>query len=703
MTESMRYPSEGCIVEYLEGNAVQIALVLEENEKRVRLLLPNRREMTLSRNRILPWIGPRLSGEGRDQMIRLLEEHHARRIEREASVSVLDLWEMASGEVPEAQANWFAELEEADPDCDTIAAYAHALLACKTHFRFQPPYFKILLATEAEKRVQEQKARSEREAIILHGRAFVQGLWDTWIGKRPLPRIPSQDVADVEGFESRLESLLQKRMRSPNGDPDTDELWAKLSRGLPDVPQLPLQLLLAWEKLPPHYNVWLETSGYASGDDWWKICADEVTNLAHTSFSDLPLCESELISIDSATTKDIDDAFALKETEDGWIVTVALAGPSLFWPFGSGLDNLVFDRGSSLYLPEMTCHMLPECLGADAFSLHAGSIRPACLFDVAIAKDGTITDVRPYIGSVRLAANLTYEDCDAVLLGQAESDNPALKFRETLTLAYKIAELRKEARIRDGAVVMERPEPHIELQGTGRETLVQLTCTNSPSKAQLIVSEAMIAACAGGASWAKDKGLPLLFRTQNVALPREFAGTWSAPERLAEIMHALLPSILEIEPKTHAALGVSAYAPLTSPLRRYADLVNLAQVSHCVREGSPLFSAEDLRAMVTRLGPALEQVGLVQRMRPRYWKLLYFQQKGESVWWPGVVTEENDAFVVVALPNEAISIRARRQLFDERVRPGTSVRVRIGRVEPYWNEIQIVDAMTDDGGVYACT
>ncbi len=699
MKESMRYPSEGCVVEYLEGNAVQIALVLEENEKRVRLLLANRGEMTLSRSRVLPWIGPRLACEGRDNMVRLLEEHRARRSELEAGISVLDIWEMASGEISEAQAQWFAELVSAEPDCDTIAAYAHALLACKTHFRFQPPFFKVLLPDEAEKRVLEQKARQEREAIILHGRAFVQGLWDTWAGKRPLPKLKAGDVSDVEGFESRLEDLLMRRMRTPNGDPETDELWAKLSRGLPEVPQVPLQLLLAWGKLPPHYNVWLETSGYASGDTWWQSCADTVSELSGSDLSPYPLTERVLISIDSSTTRDIDDAFALRETDDGWILTVALAGPSLFWPFGSDLDGLVLERGSSLYLPEMTCHMLPECLGTDVFSLLAGRDRPSCLFDVTIAKDGTIHDVRPYTGRVRLSANLTYEDCEAVLDGTAADDNPALPYRELLAKALEIATLRREARIRDGAVVMDRPEPHIELSGTGNETTVCLTTGPDTQKSQLIVSEAMIAACAAGAAWARDRDIPLLFRTQNVALPRDFAGIWSAPERLAEIMHALLPSILETQAKPHAALGCAAYAPLTSPLRRYADLINLAQIARYAADGTMLFSADDVAGILGRLGPALEQVGSVQRMRPRYWKLLYFQQKGESVWWPGVITEENDAFVVVSLPAEGIIIRARRQLFDDRVRPGTAVRVRIGRVTPYWNEIQIVDGMTEDASL----
>ena len=55
MSVCVQYPSAGCIVEYLEGNAIQIALVTEESGGKLRLLLPNRRETRLTTSRLLPW------------------------------------------------------------------------------------------------------------------------------------------------------------------------------------------------------------------------------------------------------------------------------------------------------------------------------------------------------------------------------------------------------------------------------------------------------------------------------------------------------------------------------------------------------------------------------------------------------------------------------------------------------------------------
>ena len=72
MSDCVRYPAPGCVVEYLEGNAVQIALVTEEAGGRLRLLLPNRRETRLNSSRLLPWLGPLYAADlGREDAVRL--------------------------------------------------------------------------------------------------------------------------------------------------------------------------------------------------------------------------------------------------------------------------------------------------------------------------------------------------------------------------------------------------------------------------------------------------------------------------------------------------------------------------------------------------------------------------------------------------------------------------------------------------------
>ena len=742
MSDCVRYPAPGCVVEYIEGNAVQVALITEEAGGRLRLLLPNRRETRLNASRLLPWLGPLHGADlGRDEAVRLLEQHKKCREELASDVPVMDVWELAQGEVNVAPATWFAELFTSDPSADQVSAYGRALLACKSHFRFQPPDFQVFPADMVEKRLVEEKNRLEREALIAGGAAFLRMLWDVACRKRELPPPPVEGASSGEwpsaDVAESLEEVLRSRMVDPEGQ-EFDALWRTLGKGLPDVPHLPLQLLVAWGKVPPHYNFWLDRAGYASGDDWWTAHRDEVDALVRAAesgqmpdaalftpaaptpcmcddaaasipaaapatsllFEPGPLPESPLpfVSIDSASTRDVDDAFHVQSTDDGYLLTLALACPALYWHFGGVLDRAVLHRGTSIYLPEGDCHMLPEVLGTAAYSLLAGTPRPALCVEIPVDAQGRYGSCRTYLARVRLAANLTYRDSQAVLDAQSEGlalpDNPAAAHAGQLSVGLELARKRQNTRIEDGAVVMDRPDPVISLEGEGADVRVHVGPDYCAPDAQMLVAEMMILASAAVAHWARERGMAMLHRVQDVVLPREYAGVWSTPQDMTRIMRALTPSGLEVQARPHAALGLDRYTPVTSPLRRYPDLVNEAQVVHFLCTGQPRWSEDALVSLLHALSPALDGAGQVQRFRPRYWKLLFFRQQGDKVWWSGVITEENDAFVSVSLPDQGMFVRGRRKLFDDRAHPGLQVDVRIGKVHPLYNEIMILEAAT---------
>ena len=78
MGDMVRFPNAGCLVEYMEGNVPQIAMVTEEQSGRLRLLLPNRRETRLNASRLLPGMPSLCAGLGVMPPL-LLEEHRTRR------------------------------------------------------------------------------------------------------------------------------------------------------------------------------------------------------------------------------------------------------------------------------------------------------------------------------------------------------------------------------------------------------------------------------------------------------------------------------------------------------------------------------------------------------------------------------------------------------------------------------------------------
>lgn len=699
MSELVRYPGPGCIVEYMEGNVPQIAQVLEEQEGKLRLLLPNRRETRLGANRLLPWAGPALPpAAGRDEAVRLLESRRSRREALAAGIDVLEVWETAQGEVDRASAQWFAELASQAPDADTVAAYGRALLACKSHFKFQPPHFEIYASETVQTRMAEQEAAREREALAAGGVSFFRLLWDVHGKKRALPPADSSEWP-VPDLARRLERMLLSRIADPEEQTD-ESLWRVLVKGLPDLQHLPLHLATAWGLTPPHHNFWMDRAGYSPGNDWAGEFSAETDALAAAARAeDLPLLDLPFLSIDSATTRDVDDAYYVESltqgTEEVLRLHLALACPALCWPFDGPLDKAVLRRATSIYLPEATHHMLPENLGTDAYSLTAGRERPALCVVCDVGPDGTILACVPSLRRVRLAANLTFEDCEAVLEAGADGPpvNAASPFVEQLRLGERLAGLRQAARIAAGAVIMDRPDPKIVLEGEGEMVKARLEEIPATPRAQSLVAEMMILAGAAGAAFGQAQGIPLLYRTQDVAIPKEYAGLWTAPHDMARIIRSLPPSCLETTPRAHAGLGLTAYAPMTSPLRRYPDLINEAQLASWLREGRPRLDHAALAALLTPLNARLDAAGQVQRFRPRYWKLAYVRQTGDRAWWDGVITEENDNFCGVALPREQLTVRGRRRLFGERACPGQRVRVRLGKVNPLYNEIVLMEVV----------
>lgn len=697
MPACVQYPTVGCVVEFFDSSTLQAGMVTEEVSGRLRLLLPNRRETKLPSARVLPWIAAPCQGFAsmtREDMVKLLEETRRRREELARSVDPHELWELAQGEVDRAGAAWFAELVESSPDADFVAACGHALLGARTLFRFVPPEFEVYDAETVARKEEEKKKQEERERIVAEGAPFVH-LLAAVMGRRaelpPEDRWPSADVC------ARIEETLRALVVDPDA---SSSLWAALSKGLGDDPMLPVRLLMAWGKLEPHHNFWLDKADYVPGDTWWHKHEEAARALAENPHvAALPLEDLPFVSVDGDSTRDMDDAFHIERVEgDVLRLSLALACPALDWPFGSKFDTAVRMRGTSLYLPEGDCHMLPEFLGVGALSLFAGEERPALVIRQDMAADGTAQGpCTMLLARVRLAANLRYRDCQAVLDGTAPADSPARAHEEQLKMGLEFARRRLARRVADGAVVLSKGEPSIHLSGSGEDVKVNVVPGDPASDSQNMVAEMMIFASAVAADWAVANSVPMLFRSQEVTLPREYAGVWEDPVRMGEIMRSLVPSILETHPHLHAALGVPRYAPVTSPLRRYADLVNEAQILSFLADGRPRFDQKELEELLLYLHMGLDPAVQVQRNRPRYWKLLYFAQQGEDRWWNGVVTEENETQFGVTLPGYDIFLRGKKRLFDERTTVGSRVRIRLGKVSPLYNEMQILEAETDGG------
>lgn len=699
MTKLVHYPGPGCLVEFMQGNAPQIAWVMEEQNGKLRLLLPNRRESNLPASRLLPWSGPQFpSNKSKDDISLLLQEKASRRAELAKDIDPLEIWEMVQGEVDKAAPAWLAELAFSDPDVDRIAALGQCLLGCKTHFRFNPPEFEIYSAETVENKMAAEAAAAVRAALVDGGAAWFKALWEAYQKQQILTE--NSKLAPDESVRLRLAQLLKARILNPQSQED-ESLWKQLSKSLPDDPHLPLFLATAWGLVPEHYNFWLDRAGYAAGNDWSGEFLPQIQAL-EASLQELaqkpensPL-EETFISIDGPSTKDIDDAFSVRQEAQGWRICVALACPALNWPFGSPLDEAVLGRATSLYLPEGSYHMLPENLSLNAYSLLAQKKRPAMLLRCLVQADGSLSEIEAQQAWVNLAANLNYGDCQAVLDNRAEESNPAQAFAPQLQAALALAQARRQRRISQGAVIIERPDADCRLEEIDGQIKVSLCPSEEAADAQFLVQEIMILSNAALAAWGQERHLPLLYRVQDVDLPPEYAGVWHKAEDIAKVVKSMIPASLESQPGRHAGMGLSAYITATSPLRRYQDLINEAQIIHFLQEGQPLWDSKQSAALLQTVSLNLDAAGQVQRFRPRYWKLVYLLQesgpRGEKRLWPARVGEVNDNFVSLSLEKEQVLVRGKRKIFGEKVFPGQIWLLRLGKINALRNEISILEA-----------
>lgn len=678
----MRYESapmsSGTVVEYMQSNQPVLAWVVDAQPNRLRVITLNKRESKLPPGRVLPWAGPNYAHQAsREELLERLLEHQMRRERLAAELDAQELWELVHGDVQRGTARWFAELLWAEPEVDHVAAMGHALLAGKAYFKFVTPNFEVHSEDKVRLRLAEIETARRRQALIEQGQGFVQALW----AKRrdsdvALPQVNTETA-------EQLRELLLRRIADPE-DGETASVWRELRKGLPDDPHLPLRLAQAWGLLPEHYNFLLDRAGYAWDDTWAQAYEEEIRRLeaAVTETTATPE-QGRFVSIDGASTRDLDDAFALEtDAEGGYRLTLALACPVWAWRFGSDLDQAVAERATSIYLPEGTSHMLPERLGTEVYSLQAETLRPALLVSMRLDANGSLQEVSPRLGWVQVAANLTYTEVE-----QAFAENTASAMLEAgLELAHKL----RQRRLRSGAVIIERPEPEMVLQGSGAATQVHLEMKDPTPKAQLVVSEYMILANRAMAQWAKTHDLGLVYRTQDINLGNDSAGVWTDPAQSYQIVRQMGPSKLATVPQPHASLGVSAYAPVTSPLRRYTDFLNLGQISSFLCTGQARLDATALAEHLPYLSARQDNVAQIQRHRPRYWKLEYLRQN-HDVWWPGMVVEVGPKMIIVTLPREQVILRGKREMFDETPAVGERLRVRVGKIDPLNNAIELLE------------
>ena len=323
----------------------------------------------------------------------------------------------------------------------------------------------------------------------------------------------------------------------------------------------------------------------------------------------------EVFSVDSKTTQDIDDAISFETNGDRVTLGVHISNVAYVVSRGCFLDQGALERAETVYFPEGRIDMFPRELVSGKLSLTAGDTRPALsLFATFNKEDFTLIDYRFEVTLIRVSKNLTYAEATEIF-DQTQWGN------SLVTLANSL----RSARVKKGAFIVQLPELKIRV-GDQDGISISKDCMNSP--AHNVVSECMILMNRLSGDFFGKNEIPALFRSQTQEIDPE-ARELDAGDVLfpVKVIKHLKPSLVTSTPEIHKSLGVACYVQMTSPIRRYLDLIMQRQLISWLEEQKICYSESELEDTNTRVSLATREIKNAQRSRHRYWLIRYLLEK----------------------------------------------------------------------------
>jgi exoribonuclease-2 len=318
---------------------------------------------------------------------------------------------------------------------------------------------------------------------------------------------------------------------------------------------------------------------------------------------ELPLATASAFSVDDIGTTEIDDAFSVTRVAENELrIGIHIAAPVLGIEAGSPLDAIARTRLSSAYFPGQKFTMLPPD-AIDAFSLDAGTERPALsLYLDVSARDFSIRARHSRVERIRIAANLRHPELEPLNAAFSSDARLGIVFEEELRLLWQFAEAQERKRGRPSA--NENAFDYVFRVADGR---VRIERRRRGVPLDKLVSELMILANSAWGEFLAERDVAAIYRVQSSGKVR-----------------------LSVHPEAHDALGLSCYAWMTSPLRRYVDLVNQRQLAATLTGArAPLGrTSESLQAAMQAFEIAYARYDEHQRTLETYWALRWLVQEG---------------------------------------------------------------------------
>lgn len=334
-------------------------------------------------------------------------------------------------------------------------------------------------------------------------------------------------------------------------------------------------------------------------------------------------------AIDSPWSTDPDDAIGF----DGEYLWVHIADPASSVMPDSSIDKNARDRGTTLYIPEGAVRMLSE----DCLEDYALGLKEKCnalSFKIKLREDSSIENCE-VLKTVVHVKRLTYKEADE------------LKDSAELKPLFEIARKNILRREKSGSTQIQMPEIHISVdKETKKVEISPLIRYESDS----VVCEAMLLAGEGAAYFAMNNRIPFAYISQEAPdLPKNVRSGFAGQFQLLKAMHK---RSVGITPSMHSGLGLALYSQVTSPLRRYGDLISHEQL-RAFLDKRPLIDKDSMLERISASDASSIAARKASRYSETHWKLIYLLQNPE---WTGkaVCIDKKDDSALMLIPSLAM-------------------------------------------------
>ena len=548
-------------------------------------------------------------------------------------------------------------------------------------------YFKNKKEDKYEARSRTQVAELQHQATVRDQKGQEQqGFID-----RVQQQLAGTTVEWLETDKQRLE-VLEKYVLNPDLPPSKLGEYLKalnLSQTQPSV--FGLLVDLGWWSI--HENLHLRRSQAP------VHFSNQIQTVAHELLTNPPvdldlahrrdLTHQKVYTIDDESTQEIDDGLSLEVLPDGrhklWI---HIADPTRLLSPEDRFDLEARKRSVTIYLPTGMIPMFPPELATGPMSLRQGHECCAISFGVILDSTGAVEEYEITASTIKPTYRLTYEDVEEMLQLRIPGEDQI----ETIAKASK---LRTQWRLSQGSININMPESTVKIYGD--EVSIELIEDN---RARKLVAEMMILAGEVAAKYGQDHNLPLPYRGQpQPELPpeEELILIPVGPARSCAVRRCMPKSEMSTSPSRHAGLGLNTYSQVTSPIRRYTDLIAHFQIKAHLRGDELPFTVERLQEIMLGLGTNIYEANMLERQTNRYWTLEYFNRSTEREWdaiflrW----LREDESLALIMIEDLGIELAMK---FPRWADIGERIQVQVVLVDPRQDIIHLREIISQSDG-----